>query len=106
MPGATGQTRYRWSAGRPAQLRYSHRQPMASLRPARPDDGAPGLARHPLAESVGLGPFAYVWLIGPLHFSNFLPRPEPWTVVSRAAGGPITGIRAFPYMLGAIGRPL
>jgi len=32
---------------------------------------------------------------------HFLPRPEPGTLVSRSAGGPVTRIRAFPYMVGA-----
>jgi len=32
---------------------------------------------------------------------HFLPRPEPWTRTSSAAGGPVTSTRAIPYIVGA-----
>ena len=53
----------------PAPVR-SHRQALASLRPARPDDRPSGLGRHPLAETVCLGALAHVGLVGPFHPST------------------------------------
>src|ERR1700690_4367227 len=73
---------------------WSHRQALASLRPARADDRLPSLGRHPLAETVCLCAFAHVGLIGPLHPST------SFLALNRGHGvpigrGPVTGDWAF-----------
>jgi hypothetical protein len=55
---------------RSGPVHRSHRKTLATLGPARPDNGASGLARHALAEPVGLGPLAHVGLIGTFHPST------------------------------------
>lgn len=74
--------------------RRSHREALASLRPAGTDDRPAGLGRHPLAETVCLGALAHVGLVRPFHPStSFLALDRG--LVSRSAGGPVTRDWAF-----------
>jgi hypothetical protein len=60
-PSGTGRT----SSGRGRG--GSRRQAVTTLGPARLDDRAPGACRHPMTESVALGPTAGVRLVRALH---------------------------------------
>jgi hypothetical protein len=55
---------------------------------------------------VGLGPFAHVRLVRTFHLSTSFLALNRGQGCPVATGGPTAGIRAFPYIVGAIQPPL
>ena len=48
---------------------------------------------------MGLGPFAYVWLVGPFHSSTFFLALSRGFWCRRFGKDPVTEIKAFTYMV-------